>query len=87
MLCPHSGFMNPHVLARSLITGAGLISALSRARAQILPLLFSGWYVCRATFKLLHREVLSSKVGTELPELFQLFQGEVHLSYTEETLA
>lgn len=79
--------MNPRVLERSFITGAGLIAALSRVRAQILTFSFSDWYFCRATFKLLHREVLSSKVDAELPELFQLFQGEVHLSYSEETLA
>jgi len=79
--------MNSHVLVRILTTRAGLISALSRIRTQILTLFFSGWYFCRATFELLHREVLSSEVDAELPEPFQLFRGEVHISYTEEMLA
>lgn len=57
-----SGFINPNVLVRSFITGAGLISALSKVRAQILNLLFSDCHFFRATFKLLHGEVLSSKV-------------------------
>lgn len=35
MLGAHAGFMNPCVLTRGLVTGAGLIPTLSIVRAQI----------------------------------------------------
>lgn len=35
ILCAHAGFMNPCVLTRGLVTGAGLVLVLSIVGAQI----------------------------------------------------